>query len=494
MSYLPESFLGGRHEFKAGYFLGRRNNAGARQVSSAGDYSLLYDTVGGAPNVPQQIETRNAPVDPEEWDATYSIFLADQWRLGHKLTLNLGLRWDGQHSYVPEQSREAGTFAPAATFPLVDVIRRDSMWAPRFGIAWDVAGTGRTLVKATYGWFNPEAGLAGTYDKNGSFTTTYRWRDLNNNHKYDPGETDLSLTGPDFISTTSAANNILNPDLNLPHVHEITATIEHELSPGTAVRGLYLLRGNGNQYSSVNVLRPPSIYTQPVTRRDPGMDGVLGTPDDGASITLYDYAASYKPATFVANQNTNRPDDRVDYSQSFEIGVNRRLSRRWSLTAAYTANKNHIWRTGVLSSPNDDYFPLDTTWSWSSKLSGNVNLPRDIVVGLIGEIFNAPQGQRTYVFRAAADASGPALPGQTTITLPLEAAGSQQESAYAIMNVRAAKQIVIGKQSLQFSIDVLNLANSNAVKAASYVSGPAFRDVTDIVPARQIRVGVQFHF
>ncbi len=494
VSYLPTSFLGGRHEFKAGYFLGRRNNAGARQVSSAGYYSLMYDTVSGVPNVGIQLETRNAPVDPVEWDNTYSIFLSDQWRIGSRLTFNLGLRWDGQHSFVPEQSREAGAFAPAATFPLVDVITRNNMWAPRLGLAWDVKGTGRTLVKATYGWFNPEGSLASTYDKNGSSTTTYKWTDLNGNHKFDPGETNLSLTGPDFISTTSAANNILNPDLKLPHVHEITATFEQELAPGMAIRGLYLFRGNGDQYSSVNTLRPLSIFTALVARRDPGPDGVPGTADDGAPITLYDYTAAFKSSAFVANQNVNRPDGRADYSQSFELGVNRRLSQAFSLTAAYTATKNHIWRVGVLTSPNDDYFPLDTTWSWNSKISGNVNLPRDVVLGVISEIFSAPRGQRTYVFRSTADASGPALPGQTSITLPLEPAGAQQEQAYMVMNVRAAKSVKVSSRSLQVSVDVLNVLDSNAVKAASYVSGPAFRDVTDIVAARQIRLGVQFHF
>jgi hypothetical protein len=35
---------------------------------------------------------------------------------------------------------------------------------------------------------------------------------------------------------------------------------------------------------------------------------------------------------------------------------------------------------------------------------------------------------------------------------------------------------------------------NSVVKAASYVSGPAFRSVTDVVPPRQIRVGAQIRF
>jgi hypothetical protein len=44
------------------------------------------------------------------------------------------------------------------------------------------------------------------------------------------------------------------------------------------------------------------------------------------------------------------------------------------------------------------------------------------------------------------------------------------------------------------SFDMLNLINSNSVKVASYVSGPGFGNVTDVVPPRQLRVGAQIQF
>ena len=44
-TYIPKSFLGGNHQFKVGYYLGRRDNAGGRPKNPAGDYALLFDTV-----------------------------------------------------------------------------------------------------------------------------------------------------------------------------------------------------------------------------------------------------------------------------------------------------------------------------------------------------------------------------------------------------------------------------------------------------------------
>ena len=62
-SYLPErQFLGGRHELKTGFHYSRRNNNAIRPSSPTGDYTLVYDTVGGVPHQPLQITVSNAPV------------------------------------------------------------------------------------------------------------------------------------------------------------------------------------------------------------------------------------------------------------------------------------------------------------------------------------------------------------------------------------------------------------------------------------------------
>lgn len=495
LTWSPTSFLGGSHQFKVGYYLGRRDNAGGRQRSPAGDYSLQFDTVNGVPDTGVQFEARNAPVDPTEWDDGYSGYAMDQWRLGSRITLNLGLRWDGQHSFVPEQSREAGDFAPAATFPRVDVYKSHRL-APRAALAWDVTGKGHSVVKFTYGRFIPEQSLAGAFNRNGAFVTTYRWHDLNNDKLYQPGEVNLSTAAgsPDFISTTSPANNILNPDMKLPYVHELTFAFERELTSSTAIRGLYLFRRNGSQTASVNVLRPFSAFTIPIVRTDPGPDGALNTADDGGKVTIWDYDPAYRGAAFQGNQVVNRPEGRNDSNQAFEVALTRRLSNRWSLTSSYTLNKAHNYAVSIPQSPNDEYFDLDTSRNWTFKMSGNWNGPHDIVVGAIVEGFSGPQGTRTYVFRAAGENGGTPLRQLTTVTLRLEAPNSQREPNYAQINLRLGKKFHLGKRTLQTSVDALNVTNTNAVKAATYVSGPAFGNVTNAVPSRQLRGDIKVLF
>lgn len=491
-TYVPDRFLGGNHEFKFGYQSSLRDITGNARVTASGNYHLMYDTVNGVPNTPVQLETTNAPVEPDNWDNVFSGYVTDQWQVGQRLTFNLGVRYDFQHSYVPEQRRTEGPFAAAATFPFVEV-GKWGRFAPRAAVAWDVTGRGKTVMKATYGRFNTEAAIAANYNQYTTFQTVYRWSDPNRNGRYDPGEVNLDTNGPDFISTTSAANNKINADLRLSHVNEATASLEHELAPNLAVRGLYVLKHLGSDYSTINVLRPYSAFNIPITRTDPGPDGLLATADDGGVVTIYDYDPAYRGSNFVGNQEVNRPAGRTDYYNSYEASLTRRFANSWSMLAAYTATKYHRWLVGIPQSPNDEYFPLDDQWRWSTKLNGNYNFPKDISVGAIVEMRSGVLGQRTYVFRAT-DPSGLPLRQLASATIRLEPFGSQRESAQTTFNARVAKRIGLPKGFINVSFDVLNVLNTNAITAATYVSGPSFGRVTDILPPRTIKFGVVYDF
>lgn len=492
MTWMPSDFLEGDHQFKFGFQLSRRDITGNTKVMANNNINLMFDTVNGVPNTGIQFEHNNAPVEPDNWDNVYSLYLTDQWRIGPRLTLNLGLRYDYQHSFVPEQTRQAGPFSIAQTFPLVEVGKWNRI-APRVAAAWDVTGAGKMVVKATYGKFNTEAALSADYNRNGSFTTQWRWNDANRDRQYQNGEVNFDPQGPDFITSGSAANNRINPDLELSHVHEGTASMEVEVAPNLAVRGLWVLKYNASDYATINYLRPYSAFNIPIERTDPGADGRLGTGDDGGRVTIYDFDPAYLGASFVGNQATNRPDGRNDYYNSFEGSITRRLAGSWSLLAAYTATKYHRYLVSIPQSPNDEYYDLDDKWRWNFKLNGNYNFPKDITVGAIVQVLNGAYGQRTYVFRAT-DASGPPLRQLTQVNLRMEPFGSQQEEAQVTFNMRLSKMLRLGDKRLNLAADALNVMNANSPVAATYVSGPSYGRVNDILPPRSVRFGVTFDF
>ena len=77
----------------------------------------------------------------------FSLFVQDQWQPTTRLTLNYGLRWDAQRmpETVDPRTTAYGAFLNDPAFPSDGTI--PSQWAmfqPRFGVAWDVTGNGKS--------------------------------------------------------------------------------------------------------------------------------------------------------------------------------------------------------------------------------------------------------------------------------------------------------------------------------------------------------------
>lgn len=83
----------------------------------------------------------------------FAGFLQDDWRVSKNVTLNLGLRYELQG--VPsEQHDQLGNFEPSVGLEQVgknigSLYKKDATnFAPRVGVAWDVKGDGKTVVRA----------------------------------------------------------------------------------------------------------------------------------------------------------------------------------------------------------------------------------------------------------------------------------------------------------------------------------------------------------
>ena len=503
ISFFPERSILGRHELKTGVAIYLDKSSDGYSNNLACNCILFTDTIGGVPNTPSQIRLYNTPVVPADHINIYSWYLKDSWRPTSKVTLNLGVRWERQHSFLPAQSfagaRDWPTVFPAGDFPEIDA-QNLTRAVPRAGVAWDIGN--KSVIKATWGLYNYMLGdtYADVFNRNATANATFNWHDLNGDKLYQPGEVNLDLNSTDFRSITAASNRILNPNLKSPDIWETTASWEREMAANLGLRVMYVykvvsgsINNSTNNLVTINTLRPYGAWSVPITRRDPGPDGVLGNADDTGKVTLYDYTAAYRGASFVNSQTINAPN--TDRYHSIEGTVTKRFSSRWTGQVSYFTVKNHRWIASVFNSPNDEFFPIDETWSWAGNVSGSYRLPADVIISGFLQSRNGVKGQRTYIFRQVDPDGGPSIAQNGNTTIRLEPYGSQLLSAQNILNLRGSKEFSLGgAKRFDVDFDVFNVLNAATPTSANFQSGPSFGYITGVIPARIARFGVRFRF
>lgn len=495
-SFFPAGSFAGQHDFKTGVSIYWDRTSDGWRNNLAGNYILYTDRINGVSGTPFRIRAYNTPVRPRDNEDIYAWYFKDSWRPTERLTFNLGVRWEYQHSYLPEQDYAGARDFPSV-FPAKHVSKLDvqtfNRLVPRVGVAYDLGDN--SVIKATWGQYNYILGdtFGDVFAATATANAVFLWHDLNGDKLWQPNETDLDTNGPDFVSITSASNYELSPELRQPNTWETTASYERELAPSLGVRVMYINKIVDGSLETINAKRPYGAYSVPITRRDPGPDGRVGTGDDGDRITLYDYASSFRGSDFVSRKRVNA--DNTDRFHSVEFTLTKRASSRWMGQVSYFAVKNHRWLVGTYQSPNDEFFPLDDTWSWAGNVSGSYRMPYDISLSGFLQSQSGVKGQRTNVFRTADPEGGPRIANAGNTTIRLEPYGSQSLQAFNILNFRANKDFRLSEgRRLSIDFDVFNLLNLATPTGAEFRSGQTFGYVRGITPPRITRIGARFTF
>jgi len=490
----------GTHDIRIGARAWLENRRSTFENRPTGNYRLVFDN-----GQPVQLTVWNFPIDARETMDEYAAFVMDQWRVSDRITLNLGLRWETLSGASPEQVKEQGPFLGAGRFPAQKIVGWTN-FAPRAAVAWDLFGTGRTLVKGTVGRYNHRitaAGYISTFNQVRPQAATYVWTDPDRNGDYTPGEVDLALNGPAFVSITGATSNRINLDVRQPYTNEVTASLEQDLGRESSFRLLWVFKQVNGDYEFVNVLRPYSAYNIPITRRDPGPDGVLNTADDAGTVRFADFDAAFRGAAFVGNEYRNRPNP--DRFHTIEATYVKRPSVRWNLITSFSLTKNHRWLDGIPESPNDEFFPIDNTWEWTSNVAGGYTMPKlGVETSVLYAAFSGLPGQRTYIFGPNDPDGGTPLRQLNAVTLRMEEFGARRGPRRHKVDFRVARGFrVVRDHRLRVEVDALNVINTNVAwgrgdvlggTGIDFRSGPTFGYATQIVAPRIWRFGIVYEF
>ena len=203
------SYVTGTHSFKAGF---NTRNADENHAFAEVQNSLRYEFF--TPTTPFQVSQFSSPTTSNQTSNELGIYAQDQWTID-RMTVNLGVRYDHVNAYVPEQTHPVGgRFVPTFTTARIENVPNYHDISPRLGVAYDLFGSGRTVVKGTFGRYVLALGtsLAQTLNPMEAIITESNrsWADTNGNF------------APDCVFENFAANGecgaIRDPEFGSPRV------------------------------------------------------------------------------------------------------------------------------------------------------------------------------------------------------------------------------------------------------------------------------------
>src|SRR5262245_18709061 len=511
LSYFAPDLMG-EHNFKVGGGLSF-NEMPPRTTFSSGTFQFRTDAAynpADPATYPFQFDVTVGP--PSDWgyevfsrDRRFYMFAEDKWRLANRFTLNLGLRYDRQKQ-TPNSKADI---------------------APRVGFAWDLAGTGNTVIRGGVGKFYayPPVVLDLTLQQN-NVKTRFPSIAINASHPLapvvlrpdvitdsagNPGVAKLSAAGQAALNTLRdqiLAGNTFNPnpwvdndDRRLPYTWSWSAGINHQFSANAAVAADYVANVSYGQLGVIDL-------NEPVNGQRPGIGAI---DPDGDLIPPEARGTNFARILQVQTNGLFNGD-----YDSLQLSVLRRMANRWSGRLAYTVQESHYTGLGnpdarrvwMDNDPRADYGRFASDRRHVLAASGTVNPWRTLnIAAVLSSISGAPINETVgRDVNGDLDNNDRPIVGRDDLTMPIRSEvdsqgravinGLQGPGSFLIdMSFRYALELGRGFDSLDLFYDIFNLLNrENLVAPTGNRASSTFMISTAAQFPRQMQFGVRVRF
>lgn len=507
------SYVTGAHSLKVGY---QHTLMTDDRTWLTNDQNLTYRVNNGEPN---QLTQSISPWVNDARASWNGLFVQEQWTKS-RLTLQGALRFDRARSWFPEQQEGPSRFLPAPiVIPETRGIDSYKDITPRIGVAYDLAGTGRTVLKTSIGKYLEGAGVSGNYANTnpslrmpqttptfGTAGVTRAWTDANRNWVPDcdllnPAAQDRRASGGDLcgvMSNTSFGTNMLtnNFDASIlegwgvrPSDWNLGVSLQQQIGPRASVDVTYVRRSYRGYSVADNLALQPFDLTpfSIVAPQDPRL------PDGGGYVVsgLYDVAPEKAGQVNNLVADSGHYGKWYQYFNGIDITVNARLGRDLTFIGGTSTSQTVADNCAVRASLPE----LATTTSGTSAFGAGLmtsavttaNPYCHVAFGVLTHV----RGLSSYVVPkidvqlAATFQSKPgallaanyAVPNALVVpslgrdlsgnapnvTVNLIAPGTMYGNRINELNFRVARTLTYGRSRTLLALEVYNLLNSSAV-------------------------------
>ncbi len=370
-----------------------------------------------------------------------AFFAQDKIALGARVTVNAGLRWEGQ--WNPDPPRPNPAFVETSRIP--DDLK---MWQPRLGVAWDATGDGGTVLRLNAGIYNartPANLFQRVFTDNGTTTVAVD-----------------SRTDPAILSALVFPNglDVLPPGLRVPPQRLFGFAEDFQNPDTTAVSATVDRRIGDAAQASVGYIHNRTIHLQ---RR---LDKNLFPPsiaDTGLPIF-----PAVRPNTTIAQLEINESTARSQYDALTLTANGRQRGVQWQMNYTYAknwdddSNERNFSREITLN-------PFDLAAEWApSKQDVRHNYNASAIAGLPGGLTLSgiviTRSGFPYTAVIGADQQRDANDDNDQAIINGRVAGRNtfRQPAFFNLDVRLMKAFrFAGARELQVLVDVLNATRAS---------------------------------
>jgi TonB dependent receptor/TonB-dependent Receptor Plug Domain len=268
------------------------------QTTTGAEIEILPDPMFGQIYRVDRANTSNVRDTSQNYT---SFYVQDTWRVGSRLTINPGLRYERQ----------------ALTGTLADLTLGNE-WAPRIGATWDPSGRDRTKVYGSWGRFytrmpndlaarslSADAGVSRADYFDAALTQPI------------PDGTLAADTTSHFLQQSLTAD-VIDPSVKAMYVNEVVTGVEYEALPSLNVGVRYIHRDIPRVLEDVQPF--------PIVAFDLGVPGTKNI----------DYVLTNPgPSTQVEGDSGASFETPIHRYNAVEITADKRLSNHWALQSSY---------------------------------------------------------------------------------------------------------------------------------------------------------------